>query len=211
MDVSASSSVFSPGAIILAAGRSTRMGRPKLLLPWGQTTILGHLIKRWQGRGAKQVAVVCATDNSPIAAELDRLSFPQENRVHNPNADQGMFSSILCAARWSGWQPLLTHWVIVLGDQPQLRPDTLDRLLNFVREHSDQVCQPLWKGKRRHPVVLPKTAFVALAKSQSADLKTFLSSQQVADCKCDDPGLELDIDRPEDYERALALAGLTTQ
>ena len=43
---------FSVGVVILAAGRSARMGRPKLLLPWGETSVLGHLIKQWQALGA---------------------------------------------------------------------------------------------------------------------------------------------------------------
>jgi molybdenum cofactor cytidylyltransferase len=187
------------------------MGRPKLLLPWGKTTILGHLIKQWQGRGANQLAVVCAAADSTIDAELDRLCFSQENRVRNPNPNLGMFSSIVSAARWSGWKPSLTHWIIVLGDQPHLLPDTLDKLLSFTRKHSTQVCQPVRNGKRRHPVVMPKTVFLALAESRASDLKDFLASQPVAVCECGDPGLELDIDQPEDYQRALALAGLTTR
>jgi molybdenum cofactor cytidylyltransferase len=44
------------GAVILAAGRSTRMGQPKLLLPWGKTSVLGHLIGQWQSAGAGQIA-----------------------------------------------------------------------------------------------------------------------------------------------------------
>jgi CTP:molybdopterin cytidylyltransferase MocA len=151
---------------------------------------------------------VCAADDRTIDAELDRLSFSQENRIRNPNPHLGMFSSIVSAATWSGWQPSITHWIIVLGDQPHLLTDTLDKLLNFAQEHSRQVCQPVRNGKRRHPVVLPKTVFLSLAESQAADLKDFLAGQEVAGCECDDPGLDLDIDRPEDYQRALALPGL---
>ena len=57
---------FSVGVVILAAGRSARMGRPKLLLPWGETSVLGHLIKQWQALGARQIAVVCAPGDQAI-------------------------------------------------------------------------------------------------------------------------------------------------
>ncbi len=46
------------GVVILGAGASSRMGRPKLLLPWGATTIVGHLLEQWQTLGAAQIAVV---------------------------------------------------------------------------------------------------------------------------------------------------------
>ena len=47
------------GVVILGAGASTRMGRPKLLLPWGDTSIIGHLLGQWRGLGARPIAVVC--------------------------------------------------------------------------------------------------------------------------------------------------------
>lgn len=185
------------------------MGRPKLLLPWGRTSVLGHLLGQWQVAAAVRIAVVCSPDATAILAELDRLSFPQENRIYNPELDEGMFSSILCAARWSGWQASLSHWVIVLGDQPHLQQGTLAKVLDFASEHSDQICQPSQNGRPRHPVVMPRPAFQELATSGCASLKEFLAGRQVACCECDDPGLGLDIDRPEDYQIALALAGLT--
>ena len=46
------------GVVILGAGASSRMGRPKLLLPWGDTSIIGHLIEQWRALAAAQIAVV---------------------------------------------------------------------------------------------------------------------------------------------------------
>src|SRR6266699_557070 len=119
------------GAVILAAGASSRMGKSKLVLPWGKTTVLGHLIRQWQQVGAKQIAVVRAADDNAIGAELDRLNFPVANRIMNPQPERGMMSSIQCAAAWPGWNGPLTHWVIVLGDQPHLRQETLRELVEF--------------------------------------------------------------------------------
>src|SRR5438105_331727 len=112
------------GVIILAAGRSSRMGRPKLLLPWGNTSVLGHLLNCWTQLPATQIAVICAPSDDAIQAELNRLAFPLERRVFNPEPERGMFSSIQCAARWAGWKTTLTHWTIVLGDQPHLLSGT---------------------------------------------------------------------------------------
>jgi molybdenum cofactor cytidylyltransferase len=200
---------FAVGVIILGAGRSARMGQPKLLLPWGRTSVLGHLIGQWQALRAKQIAAVCAPGNRTIQAELDRLGFPALNRIINPAPECGMFSSIQCAAQWPGWQPALTHWAIVLGDQPHLRPQTLRRVLDFSAAQPARVCQPARQGHGRHPVLLPKAVFQQVAATTAATLKEFLAAEaaQVALCELDDPGLDVDIDRPEDYEEARKLIG----
>jgi molybdenum cofactor cytidylyltransferase len=81
-------------------------------------------------------------------------------------------------------------------------------VLAFSAAHPDRVCQPAREGHRRHPVVLPKAVFRELAASTTATLKAFLVAmpQELAVCEVDDPGLELDIDRPEDYDKAVELA-----
>jgi molybdenum cofactor cytidylyltransferase len=199
---------FLLGAVILAAGRSSRMGQSKLLLPWGETSVLGHLRDQWRQIGAAQVAVVHAAGDRLILAELDRLAVAEESRIANTDPERGMFRSILCAAEFSGWRPELTHWAIVLGDQPQIQRATLVDLLEFARGHPARVCQPIYHGAPRHPVVLPKSVFLQLAKSQAINLREFIASFEVAGCPCGDSGVELDIDSPEDYLRALASAGL---
>ena len=205
-------------AVLLAAGRSKRMGRPKMLLPWGQTSVIGHLLGQWQELKAARIVVVCAEGDQALAGELDRLSFPTENRIYNPSPDQGMFSSILCAAKWNGWDTAnvgkanipsapLTHWAILLGDQPHLRPETLQALLEFTAAHPESICLPRYGGHRRHPVFLPRQFWLQLANSSARDLKEFLDVQaeQTAICELSDAGLELDIDYPEDYKRAVEM------
>jgi molybdenum cofactor cytidylyltransferase len=196
------------GVVILAAGRSARMGKPKLLLPWGRTSVLGHLIGEWQALGARQIAVVYAPGNLTIQAEMDRLGFPTRDRITNPAPERGMFSSIQCAARWPGWRAGLTHFAIVLGDQPHLQRQSLRQLLDFSAGHPARVCQPARRGHGRHPVLLPRSGFRRLAGSRARTLKGFLAAngRQVALCEQDDPGLDLDIDRPEDYEQVVRYA-----
>ena len=179
------------------------MGQPKLLLQWGDTSILGHLIGQWTLLGAKQIAVVCSPNDNGIDAELNRLNFSETSRIVNPDPERGMFSSIQCAAAWPGWHPDLTHWAIVLGDQPHLSLETLRTIINFSAANRDKVCQPRKDGHRFHPVVLPKKVYEALRSSSAADLKEFLASYEPANCEMTDAGLELDIDRPEDYQKAL--------
>ncbi len=193
------------GVIILGAGASSRMGRPKLLLPWGATTIIGHLIEQWQMLAAAQIAIVHRPDDRELDVELDRLGFPPPDRIENPQPERGMFSSILCAARWAGWRDGLAAWAMVLGDQPHLRLETLRALLEFSRQNPGAICQPAFNGRTGHPVILPRDVFAELKHSRAETLKEFLKplAGRCVQCPVDDAGLLLDLDRPEDYEKAV--------
>ncbi len=191
------------GTVILGAGASSRMGRPKLLLPWKDSTVVGHLIRQWRELGAGQIAVVHRPNDAPLAAELDRLDFPRARRIENPQPERGMFSSVVCAANWPGWRKEITHWAVVLGDQPHLSPATLRQLLEFAGRRPEAVCQPEFGGRARHPVILPKPALEALRQSPAETLKDFLKLVPLPRvlCSMDDNGLSLDMDTPEDYKQ----------
>ncbi len=193
------------GVVILAAGASSRMGRPKLLLPWVGTSVLGYLLRVWQEVGATQTAVVLDAANVLLAAELDRLGFAAENRITNPQPERGMFSSIQCTAKWHGWHDDITHWAITLGDQPHVRAETLRALIEFAARNPAAICQPSRNGRGRHPVVLPAPAFRRLANSTHENLRLFLRAapEAVMFCESGDAGLDLDLDTVPDYERAL--------
>jgi molybdenum cofactor cytidylyltransferase len=193
------------GVVILGAGASSRMGRPKLVLRWGKTSIIGHLIEQWRALGAAQIAIVCRPGDRELATELDRMNFPPEDRIENPRPERGMFSSVLCAANWDGWKPSVAIWSIILGDQPHLRLDTLRTLLAFHCDHPDAICQPIYDGHTRHPVLLPDRAFNELKHSKETTLKEFLkrTSCTLVKCPIQDSGLALDLDCLEDYEKAV--------
>jgi molybdenum cofactor cytidylyltransferase len=205
MPSSLASDQYSLGVVILAAGRSRRMGRPKLLLPWRETSVLGHLLARWRELQPCQLTVVNAKADFMLDAELDRLAFPTADRIENPTPDLGMFSSIQCAARWAGWKQGLTHWALVLGDQPHLARATLEAVTRWSALHPSLVCQPTFASHRRHPVLLPCSIFLSAANSTASTLKDFLAPAPATYCPVDDPGLELDLDCPEDYATALRL------
>lgn len=199
-----SSSPF--GVVILAAGASSRMGRPKMLLPWNDTTVIGHLISLWRELGAEQIGVVVRPTDTALMTELDRLGCSPAGRIVNPQPERGMFSSIVCAANWPGWRPELARWVIALGDQPHLRANTLRQFLDFAAQNEGKVCQPAFGDRAAHPVILPRPVFAHLKHSPVATLKDFLN---LAACRSvqyviNDQGLTLDLDTPEDYIQAKA-------
>ena len=185
------------------------MGQPKLLLPWKGSTILDHLVAVWTELGIDQWTVVTAGPDSPVGRALDHRRFPPENRIINPRPDEGMFSSIQCAARWHGWNKEITHQIVSLGDQPHVKFRTLQMLIRFAKTHPDHIVQPAWNGRPKHPVVLPRAHFKNLARSDAPNLKIYLDgcNSRRMNWPSDDAGLALDLDYPSDYEKALAMVG----
>jgi CTP:molybdopterin cytidylyltransferase MocA len=189
------------------------MGQPKLLLPWRGTTVIGHLLAQWRELGVAQIGIVCRPNDNELVEELKRnapdtlqLFKVSTHLIPNPQPERGMFSSILCAANWSGWGEEVTRWAIVLGDQPHLRSDSLRQLLDFSAQNPVAICQPEFGGRTGHPVILPRTAFEQLKISGATNLKEFLklSASSRVLCSVADPGLSLDMDTPEDYKRLTA-------
>lgn len=197
------------------------MGAPKLLLPWPRTpaashasggipsadttTILGRVVQMWRDVAAAQIAVVHAAGDTRLLRELDRLQIGC--RIPNASPETGMLGSIRCAASWKGWLPSITHFAIALGDQPQLQTETLKVLMGRSQSDPRRIFLPTWNGRRGHPVLLPKRKLALLVARPVETLRDFLQDQSdwVTDCAVNDPGLLLDVDRPEDYDAALRL------
>lgn len=180
------------------------MGESKMLLRWGEGTVLSHLVTLWAGL-TEEVAVVIASQDGPIAKELDGL--PRAKRIMNPWRERGMISSIQCAAAWDGWSEALTHFAIVLGDQPNLSlRETLVPLLELAEANPQKICQPSLGGRAKHPVIFPRAYFEQIRQSSTETLKEFLGrfSNEVIHCASDDAALDLDLDVPADYHKAHA-------
>lgn len=181
----------------------SRVGRPKLLLPWRNTTVVGSIISQWRELGAAQIAIVLRPEDPALIAELDSRGISRSDRVENPQSERGMFSSIVCAANWNGWRQEILNWAIVLGDQPHLQTETLGQLLAVCAKNPDAICQPALGGSKKHPVILPTRAFAGLKTTAAESLKEFLNLTDCPRIQCSvaDTGLSLDLDTPEDYKR----------
>lgn len=189
---------------ILAAGDSRRMGRPKLCLPWGQTTILGHILDQWREAGAEKILVVHGQGETPVTLELDRLSIPSTQRAATTAPERGMMGSVVTAAAQAFHDKSLTHLVIVLGDQPHLQTETLRDVLRACEAAPDKIVRVVFEGKPGHPLALPMNALAELSCTPSETLRDFLRLKEIPACDltCRDSGVLLDVDTPDDYARA---------
>jgi len=206
-------------AILLAAGESTRMGRPKALLPWGDATLLEYQVDELRAAGVGDIVVVLGH-----AAEEVRPLVPAGTRVVlNEAYREGRASSLRTGA---SALPDSAGPVVVLGvDQPRPRR-VHERLLTAHRDAGALITVPASDGHRGHPAVLAGSLLAELraASEKAQGLRGVIAAHEGAvhevpfillqhESMAGEPDLlamivRLDINTPEDYANALALFGL---
>jgi molybdenum cofactor cytidylyltransferase len=200
-------------AILLAAGESRRMGQPKMLLPWAETTVLGQVVSMFSaGLSSKTggqidpdnaILVVTGGARELVETELARLAERYPLRiVYNPNyASGGMVSSIQAGLAAIG--PGTRAALIGLGDQPQVRGETIRHICTTFVQTESLLIIPSFQSHRGHPW-LAKSALwpEILALPPSTNPRQFLDAHanQINYVEADASILQ-DLDTPEDYER----------
>jgi len=182
-------------AIVLAAGRSRRMGEPKMLLPWGETTVLEHVIHTLQTARLEEILVVTGGAREGVEA----LVHGSARTIFNPEYKRGeMLSSVQVGlGKASG-----TSALIVLGDQPQIRKESLERVLEEFAHGEASIIVPSYKMRRGHPWLVPKKFWAEILEMGPGEsLRDFLNrhGDEIRYVNVTDPGILQDLDTPEDY------------
>lgn len=182
-----------PG-VILAAGRSSRMGRDKALIPVGETTWLGRLVEVFSAAVAPVIVVV-----GHHAEEVAEAAGPELVVVHNRDYDRGMLSSLQ-----SGLRALpddAQGAVFTLVDHPHLQPETLTAVLNAFEQSRPPMVIPRFNGERGHPVVVRRDVIEELLQlDPKSSPKPVVRSHypQALFLDLDDPAVTEDLDLPSD-------------
>ncbi|MBN2387108.1 MAG: nucleotidyltransferase family protein [Anaerolineales bacterium] len=191
-------------AVILAAGQSRRMGCPKLLLPWGQTTVLGQVITAFAtGLAADfEIVVVTGADREQIEALVGRMTAIPVRAVHNLNhRERGMLGSIQAGIR--ALAPGVEAALIGLGDQPQVREETVQDVCAVYRTTHADLIVPSFQNRRGHPWLVSRPLWDEILQLPATTTpRQFLSAQAGTLHYVDvpDDSILRDLDTPEAYE-----------
>ena len=186
--------------VVLAAGSSTRMGRPKQLLRLGEVPLLQHVVDAVAAAGLDEVVVVLGHEADAIEAALE---LPSEVRVVlNERFAQGHHGSVRVGFAEASTKD--ADVAMLLGDQPYIGGDLVERTIEAFVSSAAAVVRPRHGEAPGHPVLVRADAAARLASGSDEDLGPALRGPDV---EWIDGGLEApaDVDTWEDYEALHAL------
>jgi 4-nitrophenyl phosphatase len=194
------------GAVILAAGASTRFGQSKQLLDWNGVPLVVHVADIAMAAGLEPVIVVLGSQAESISTALDAAAEGQSpvsiQTVMNWRWEEGMSTSV--QAGLAALPPETEAAIFLQCDQPLVTPDLVQALVARFEETNAPIVHPTHAGQRGTPVLFGRRLFAELATVTGDEGGRSLISRHakdVATVKVTDPHLLADIDTPDDYER----------
>ncbi len=181
-------------AILLAAGSSTRMGRPKPLLPLGDKPVIRHCLDALLAAGIMDIVVVVGMPGNGIVKMLRGL--PATIAVNNmPGGD--MAESVRTGLRALDGSP--SGILVCLADHPLVTQDTIRALIRQHRKTPDAVIIPAYQGKRGHPTLFSNKIITEVFSGITLRDIIKNNSHAVRTIEVDNEGVVLDMDTEEDY------------
>jgi molybdenum cofactor cytidylyltransferase len=194
-------------AIVLAAGKSTRMGRPKANLPLeGGDTFLSRIVRTFSDAAVDDVVVVLGHDADAIA----RVFAPTGVAVRfvpNPDYETGQLSSLLRGLEAVD-RPGVTAALVTLVDVPLVNARTVSAVIDHYLRTRAPIVRPIRGREHGHPVLIDRSLFDEVRRADPASgAKVVVRAHASArgDVEVEDGGAFLDIDTADDYRRLVGL------
>jgi molybdenum cofactor cytidylyltransferase len=197
-------------AVVLAAGKSTRMGRPKAMLPLGGSeTFLTRIVRTLREAEVEDVVIVLGHEPDAIVESLARSGL-SPRFVINRQYESGQLSSVVAGLRAID-HPGVNAMLLTLVDAPFVSATTVRAVLERYRATRAPIVRPVQGALHGHPVVIDRSLFGAIrAADPEAGAKPIVRAHASAsgDLVVEDDGAFLDVDTPEEYARAAERFGV---
>lgn len=186
------------GAVVLAAGQSRRMGRPKMVLPWGTTTVIGQVVNRLHLAGISPIVVVTGGAEPQVVLALEGLP---ALTVHNSNyLKSEMLNSLQLGL--SAMPGDVDAVLVCLGDQPQIQIEVVLMVTDNYRQTRRSLVIPSYQMRRGHPWLVSRNLWgEILSLDPQSNLRQFLQANQdeIEYVIVSTGSILKDLDTPEDY------------
>jgi len=190
-------------AVVLAAGLSSRMGRPKAALPLGDDdTFLTRIVRTFTDAGVDDVVVVVGHEADAVRAAFDRSGLAARF-VHNAAFSSGQLSSLLAGLRAID-RPGVEAMLLTLVDVPLVQESTIRAVLDRYRHTHAPIVRPTNGSRHGHPVLIDRSVFDALSHADpDAGAKAIVRAHasSAGEVVVEDEGAFTDVDTPEEYAR----------
>jgi len=188
-------------AVVLSAGESSRMGRPKALLPIQGQKFIERIIRVIGESRVGRTIVVLGHQADQLRGQIEHL--PVEI-VINPDYPSGQLTSLQAAIRHISNDDRCDGMLVHLVDHPFIDVALVDALIESFFETKKMIVVPRYKGKRGHPVIFSRELFGELLNApldQGAKAVVDAHRQETQEIEWQDEGITLDIDTPELYRQ----------
>jgi len=187
--------------MILAAGESKRMGKPKLLLPFGEKTIIETVIDSVIQSKLDDVLVVLGAHREKIEKKIKDFSI---KIVVNPNFKNDMLSSVQCGFR--ALPEDVEASLVILGDQPEISSALINKIVEVYKRSKKGIVLPVYRKNRGHPVLIDMK-YQGEIEDLNPDLGlrnlVYKHAEDILEVEVITPSILQDIDTIEDYNREL--------
>lgn len=193
-------------AIVPAAGRSERMGRPKLILPIDGLCLIARVVLALGQGGAKPVVVIAPPrDSAGADALIDAAARAGATVVIAEERPADMRASFeLGLARLEAGSSCPSAVLLAPADSPGIAPALVAQLVRQARVEPDAILIPTYQGKRGHPIVLPWPVALksrTLPGGVGLNALVALHAPETVELEVNEAGILDDLDTPEDYQR----------
>jgi len=188
-------------AVVLSAGESSRMGRPKALLPIEGETFIGRIVASLKQTQVGKIVVVLGHNSDLLAAAIRPLAV---EILINPNYKLGQLSSLQVAVRNLLPDADCDGMLVHLVDHPYIDASLVDRMIQQFYESKKDIIVPRCHGKRGHPVLFSRALFDELLDAsidQGAKAVVNANGNGTLEIDTDEKGITVDIDTPELYRQ----------
>lgn len=193
-------------AVILAAGMSRRMGQPKLILPWGQGTVITQIVSVLVAAGVTKIIVVTGAYKDLLEKVLQ--GYPVELVWNARYAEDQMLLSLQTGLSRAPSEAQAAF--VVIGDQPQIQKEVFLKLMSAYSQNRPGLVVPSYQMRRGHPWLVDRSLWPDLL-NQTAEtrLRDWLNqnSARIRYIEVDSESILRDLDTPEDYAREIGDSG----
>lgn len=188
------------GGVLLAAGKSKRMGGNKLLLPWKNHTIIEEVLHQVSRSSLDSLLVVTGFEKDSIEELLARSDDKRIRSIHNEGYESGRIGSIQCAIEHL--KGSVDGALFMVADKPTVHTELIERAIGTFKKEKPGILYVMTPAGRGHPIIYSSKLFEEIMLlTHDDEMEKFIEEHKNEVAELEDEAIQVNINTPEEYER----------